>query len=155
MLEFCHAITGATIASVIPNPLISLPLCFVSHFVSDLLPHWNPHLFTEKQNKGKLSHKTLIFIFSDVFIGLVLGLWITSISFPDTKKMIIVILGSLLAVSADLIEAPYYLLNWNNKFIKKLISFQRSHQRNVSFWPGMIFQILYSVLLLGISGKIW
>lgn len=155
MLEFTHAVTGATLTSIIPNPLVSLPLCFLSNIIIDLFPHWNPHLFSEKQEKGKLSTKTILFLLCDSFLGLFLGLWIAAASYPDLKKVLIILLGSFLSVLADLIEAPYYLFNWQNKFVNKLISFQRSHQWNVSFWPGIIFQVSYTLLLLGILGKIW
>lgn len=155
MLEFCHAITGAALASQIHSPLISLPLCLASNFVIDLLPHWNPHLFTEKKKYGRLRPQTILILFGDSFFGLALSLWIAVSALPDTKKAIIILLGTLLAVSGDLIEAPFYFFNWRNKFIEKLIAFQRKHQWNVSFWPGMIFQIFYTVLLLGIFGKIW
>lgn len=155
MLEFAHAVTGATLSSQIQNPLLSLPFCLASNFLIDCLPHWNPHIYTEKQKNGRLSRKTLIFLSGDAFLGLFLGLWLASRALPDTKAAAIIVLGCFLAVSADLIEAPYYLFNWQNKYVKKLITFQRSHQWNVSFWPGMLFQIIYVLLLLGFAVKIW
>lgn len=154
MLEFCHVVTGAALASQIHSPLMSLPLCLASNFVIDLLPHWNPHLFTEKQKSGRLSKKTILFLFSDAFLGLILGLWIAFGHYPDIGKTITIIIGAFLAVSGDLIEAPFYLFNWRNKYIEKLIAFQRRHQWNVSFWPGMLFQIVYTLLFLFIAGKI-
>lgn len=155
MLEFAHAVTGGVISSQIGNPLLSLPLCLASNLIIDYLPHWNPHIYTEKQKNGRLSRKTIFYLLTDAFIGLVLGLWVASRALPDTKSAMIIVLGCFLAVSADLLEAPFYLFNWQNKYIKKLITFQRSHQWNVSFWPGMLFQIFYVLLLLGFVAKIW
>ena len=154
MLEFAHAVTGATIANQIRSPLISLPLCLASNFLIDLLPHWNPHIYTEKQKNGHLSKRTLLILFSDAFLGLFLGLWVALPLLPDVKKFLIVTFGCLLAVSGDLIEAPFYLFNWQNKYVKKLIGWQRAHQWNVSFWPGMLFQVVYTLILLGLAGKI-
>lgn len=154
MLEFAHAVTGAALSSQIQNPLLSLPLCLASNLIIDYLPHWNPHIYTEKQKNGRLSRKTIFYLLTDAFIGLVLGLWVASRALPDTKSAMIIVLGCFLAVSADLLEAPFYLFNWQNKYIKKLIAFQRSHQWNVSFWPGMLFQIFYVLLLLGFVHKI-
>jgi hypothetical protein len=155
MLEFAHAITGATIVATIPNPLISLPLCLISNFAIDYLPHWNFHIYTEKEKLGKLSKKTIFYLFLDSFIGLVLVLLIAGSFLPDYKKSLLIIFGTFLAILGDLSEAPFYLLNWQNKGMKKLILFQRSHQWNVSFWPGIVFQILYVTFLLGLVGKIW
>jgi len=154
MLEFCHSLTGAVIATKIGNPLVSLPLSFASNLIIDLLPHWNPHLYTEKQKNSRLSVKTLAFLAIDSLAGLFLGLTIAFSALPDLKKVLIIILACLLAVSFDLAEAPFYLFGWQNKTLKKLIDFQRKHQFNVSFWPGVGFQFLYALVLLGLVGKI-
>ena len=34
-----HAITGATIAAVVAQPAVALPLAFVSHYICDMIPH--------------------------------------------------------------------------------------------------------------------
>lgn len=39
MLYTPHFLTGAAIVSLIPNPLIGLPLAFLSHVALDLTPH--------------------------------------------------------------------------------------------------------------------
>ena len=44
MIELPHAVVGAAIAAKVGNPALSLPLALASHFVLDLVPHWNPHL---------------------------------------------------------------------------------------------------------------
>jgi len=50
VLETPHVVVGAAIATKIANPFISLPLAFASHFLLEKVPHWNPHLNTEKKN---------------------------------------------------------------------------------------------------------
>lgn len=37
-----HALTGAVIGLSISNPFVALPLAFLSHFVCDLIPHYDP-----------------------------------------------------------------------------------------------------------------
>lgn len=45
-----HALTGAAIAAVIKQPLLALPLAFVSHFFCDALPHFGIDMkFRSKQ----------------------------------------------------------------------------------------------------------
>ncbi len=39
MTATSHALTGAFIATVIRQPLLAIPLSFLSHFVCDALPH--------------------------------------------------------------------------------------------------------------------
>lgn len=40
MLITPHAVAGASIAVLFPNPVVSLPLAVASHFVLDVIPHW-------------------------------------------------------------------------------------------------------------------
>lgn len=35
-----HVLTGAVIGLAVANPLVAIPLAFVSHFVCDVLPHF-------------------------------------------------------------------------------------------------------------------
>lgn len=37
-----HALTGALIGLSISNPVIALPVAFLSHFVCDAIPHYDP-----------------------------------------------------------------------------------------------------------------
>jgi hypothetical protein len=41
MLALNHAATATVIALVIPDPVIAIPLAFVSHFLLDALPHYS------------------------------------------------------------------------------------------------------------------
>lgn len=150
MLELVHAATGGMIALKIGHPLISLPLAVLSHFILDLLPHWNPNLTKEKKNKNKISKKTILIIFFDCLIGLVLGLKIASLALPDTKRAIFVIFGCLAGILPDLIEAPYFFFNKNFPFLKGLISFQNKHQWNISIASGIIFQLVFLLLILSL-----
>ena len=148
MLELAHALTGGVIAYEIGNPALSLPLAFASHFVVDLLPHWNPHLAKEKKRFGFISKKTTFLVVVDSLIGLTLGLFLAFKALPDIKRMFFVVAGCFLAILPDLIEAPFYFLNQKGKFIKKLVNFQGKIQYNAPFWPGMLFQVLYVSALL-------
>lgn len=42
MLSTPHFFVGAAIGSVVPNPIAAFALGFVSHFVLDQIPHWDP-----------------------------------------------------------------------------------------------------------------
>ncbi|MFA6042358.1 MAG: hypothetical protein WCV85_03230 [Patescibacteria group bacterium] len=41
MLLSVHVVTGAAVAVVIRDPTLIPPLCFATHLVMDMLPHWN------------------------------------------------------------------------------------------------------------------
>lgn len=40
MTATSHALTGALVATVVKQPLLAVPLAFLSHFVCDALPHF-------------------------------------------------------------------------------------------------------------------
>ena len=143
MLELAHALTGGVIAYEIGNPALSLPLAFASHFVVDLLPHWNPPLSAEKKRFGFISKKTTFLVVVDSLIGLTLGLFLAFKALPDIKRMFFVVAGCFLAIFPDLVEAPFYFLHQKGKLMKKIVNFQGKIQYNAPFWPGMLFQALY------------
>lgn len=37
-----HALAGATLGLLVQNPLVALPVAFLSHFVLDAIPHYGP-----------------------------------------------------------------------------------------------------------------
>lgn len=143
MLETPHVIVAAAIAAKIGNPLISLPLALGSHFILEKIPHWNPHLNSEKKLFGKITSQTFQFVFADSFLALVSGTAIALIYYPDYKKMGLILLACFLGAVPDIIEAPYYFLKKDSGFIKKIwIPFKKSIQVDAEPLWGMIFQLL-------------
>src|SRR3989304_7989350 len=41
MLLTPHTAVGIALGAAIPNPIISVPLAFISHFALDMVPHWD------------------------------------------------------------------------------------------------------------------
>ncbi len=145
-----HALTGAFIAYEIPNPFLALPLAFFSHFAVDLLPHWNPDIFHQKKKLGYISQKIFLFIVFDSLVGLIFGSYLAYKALPNIERGVFVLAGAFLAVLPDLAEAPFYFLGIKNKLIGRLIKFQGSHQWKAAFWPGIILQFGYALLLLSL-----
>lgn len=148
MLETPHVILGATIASKIPNPLISLPLVFLSHLLLDQIPHWNPNLGKEMRKLGKISRPSKLIILGDVALSLGFGFWIASRAWPNLEKAAVIIAASFLAVVLDVIEGFYFFLGARHQFLKKLISFQHRYQKRFPLIPGLLTQIAAILLFL-------
>lgn len=153
MLESVHSLTGAVIGYKIGNPLIALLTSLFSHFMIDLLPHWNPSLTKEKSRVGHLSQKTKIFIYADSSLGLILGLLVAAKALPDWPKTILVLACCLAAILPDLVEAPFFFLGFRNKLVGRLMAFQNRHQWKVSMVPGILFQVIYIAALFWLLGK--
>jgi hypothetical protein len=150
MLELAHALTGAVIAAKVPSPWLSLPISFFSHFLVDLLPHWNPNLTKTKKKRGLfyLPSRTVTLIIIDCLVGLFLSLFLAFRALPDFNRALVIVAGTFLAVLPDLAEAPYLFLGRKSWLSDQLIAFQQKHQGKVPFLPGILFQILYVILLL-------
>lgn len=146
MLETPHALVGMAIATKIPNPLISIPLAFTSHFVLDMVPHWNPHINTELKKNGRVTNKSISVIATDLVVAGISTLAIsTSI---DSANAMVLILAASASILPDAIEAPYFFLKSKNKLLLKYVKFQKSIQVDADFWPGTITQIAVGLAAL-------
>jgi hypothetical protein len=140
MLELPHVLVGATIATLIPNPIISLSLSLASHFITDYVPHWNPHIGSEKKKYGHILPLTVAIIVIDSVLALIIGTYLSSRFLPNTNQFIVTMLCCFMAVAPDVVEAPYIFLGIRNTWIEKLLSFQKSHQWNVPIFWGLLSQ---------------
>src|SRR5258708_2885087 len=111
MLETPHVAVGAAIASKIPNPFISIPLAFASHFILDMTPHWNPHINREIKKFGHPTKKSVSIIRVDSVVALLLGTAIAIHSLPNMHQFVNVMICSFVSVIPDVVEAPYYFLH--------------------------------------------
>ncbi len=146
MLETPHVLIGAAIATAIPDPAVALPLALASHFVTDYIPHWNPHLHTEKTQLGAYSTQSKVIVLVDAAVALGLGTLIAARALPDTGRFVTIMLACFLAVAPDVLEIPYYFLNMEIPWVKKLITWQRAHQWNVKPVWGILFQVIVILL---------
>lgn len=142
MLETPHVALGAAIATKIPNPLISIPLAFASHFLLEVVPHWNPHLNTETKKYGKPTKQTTIITTIDATSALLLGSYIAFTKGTSPAHTSTILAACLASILPDLIEAPYFFLGNRNKLIKKWIMFQKSIQVDTTVFWGLLNQAL-------------
>lgn len=148
MLSLPHVIIGATIATKVPDPTIALLLAVLSHFIVDVLPHWNPHLSEEIKLHGHFLKKTLLFIIVDGLLGLFTGLSIASFALPNVERFLIVALGAFCGVLPDLLEAPYFFLKWRHPLLVNFTKYHSKIQFNVSKIPGLIAQFIVMIFCL-------
>ncbi|HLE48550.1 MAG TPA: hypothetical protein VI819_00750 [Patescibacteria group bacterium] len=145
MLELPHAIVGAALVYKIGNPWISLPAAFLSHFILDEIPHWNPHLGDKTKKLSRPFTRDLKIIIIDSTAALIFGTSIAMMKLPDIESFTFVMLGAFFAVLPDLIEAPFFFLNFDQYWIKSWLGFQRKHQNNTNIYWGVLTQFLVVV----------
>ncbi len=141
MLETPHVAIGAAIAVAIPNPLISIPLAFASHFLMDMVPHWNPHISTEMKKFGKLTKPTLIFIAVDMIFATLLTIFIA-------KTNPYIYLAAFMSILPDIAEGPYFLFGWRNKYLDVVLRLQRSIQASADIFWGLTTQVVVIIASL-------
>ncbi len=149
MLETPHVIVAAAIAAKTGNPLLAVSLSFLSHFVLDKTPHWNPHLTTSEVKIRNFDRNTLFIVITDSLAALIAGLLIAMSFLPDQRKFLLVIMCSFVAILPDLIEAPYIFLNKKSSWAKKWLSFQKRHQNNTNVVWGIATQVLVIIGAMG------
>lgn len=141
VLETPHTIVAAAIAVKTGNPFLALPLSFVSHFVLDEVPHWNPHITTQKGDVKVIDKKNLAIIVADSSLALISGSAIALSFLPNVGKTSLILASCFVAVLPDLIEAPYIFLNYKKKWLRMILSFQKRHQFNSNIFIGMLTQV--------------
>lgn len=138
MLNIVHVTTAAAIVSVVPNPVISIPLAFASHIVLDTVPHWN-------WSPGK----SLAGILASINDGLLsLALILVFAIYLDNSWVMIA--AGLASMMPDIIQAPYHFFKWQPKWLTAFIDWERHRQRWswMKPWHGLATQIVTAVVSL-------
>lgn len=142
MLETPHVFIGAVIASKIPNPFIAIPLAFASHFIMEMIPHWNPHLNSETEKFGKPTRRSTAITAIDSTLALVSGSFMAYQALPNVGQAILILACSFAAVLPDVMEGPYFFLRMRTTWIKKWIAFQKSLQNDTTAFWGLLTQLI-------------
>jgi hypothetical protein len=142
MLELPHAVVGATIALLIPEPSISLPLAFASHFIMDLYPHWNPHIGQELKRFGKITSHTMTILWLDSTSAIFVGISLAKLLFPDYTRAAVLLLCCFLSVLPDVIEIPIFIFHKKWSFLKKLARVFSKLQSRLPAPAGIYTQLI-------------
>jgi len=148
VLETPHVIVGAAIASKVGNPLLALPLALASHLLLEQVPHWNPHLNTEKKKFGKITKQSTAVVIFDSSLALISGGFIALYNSPSIARSIVILAACFLSVLPDLVEAPYFFLKMDNPHILRWIKFQKKLQRDAEPFWGIVSQLAIVTLAL-------
>lgn len=149
MLATSHALTGAVILKIIPDPRIAFPLAFLSHFALDLVPHWDFITNQSRKNNSLTlaqdSKRTrLAFLAAlDTLFGFTLTFWL----FQDLNPTLL--FGAIVfSQLPDWLEMPYFFwgINFPPSILTKKLQ-RKVHWRMTLPW-GLVSQIVYLTPLL-------
>lgn len=125
MTATAHALVAGAIYRAIPNPALSIPLAFASHFIMDAVPHWD--IGTSWRSRSKF--KTGVFAIAETVLGITVAYFLFS-GKGDAGGLLATIVASELP---DWMEAPWYIF------------FARHNKHEpggrAGFWEKLTYQI--------------
>lgn len=138
MILATHAIVGAGIAAAVPSqPALGFGLAFASHFLLDMIPHWDYALKSRHEDHRDLSKDDMLInrdfvrdlakIGMDFAIGIILagfffGIYTLRLS-PQGDPGSVWLLGALAGMLPDFLQFAYFKIRR-----EPLTSLQRFHQ---------------------------
>ena len=143
MLDASHALIGASIAKLIPNPYLGYSLSFLSHILADYFPHWD--LNTRKVKRPKLF--LISFSLFDAFLGFLAG-WLL---FSSSVEPIYLFSMMFMAQLPDWLESPYHVFNWKFWPFSYIKHFQSVHHNKLNLPWGLILQILAVAIIVTLA----
>ncbi|HOX95863.1 MAG TPA: hypothetical protein PLI45_00565 [Candidatus Woesebacteria bacterium] len=145
MLSIAHGTTGAFIASKIPNPLISIPLVLLSHYIEDRIPHWD---VGQGLSGWKKSRKAAFL--QELFFDFPLSFALVYIIFQNGHPLNWHIwLGWFVGLLPDFLEFPYLFLDMKFTPIRQFAKLHAWVHRSTpnKLW-GLLPQVLVILLVL-------
>lgn len=139
MTATAHALIGGAIAATIQNPQAGIALAFISHPIADMIPHWDFAADWRSKNKVKL--------FLEASLDLGTGLVVAYALFGRDVDIIYFFSCIFASEIWDIVESPYWLLNWKFPPITWVYNIQSKLQGKLAAPWGIITQILFVALL--------
>jgi hypothetical protein len=141
MTGFNHGMAGAVIALTVKQPVLAVPLAFLSHFATDMIPHFG---LDEKQ----LFKRHFNIVLAADFLFAVFLMAMLAILFP--KHILLIWACMIAAASPDLMWAYHRLyVEHFKKRPKKLGRIANFHSRIQ--WsqtvPGFLIEAIWFVLM--------
>jgi len=99
-----HALTGAVIGLTVGQPLIALPLAFLSHFAQDAIPH---HDFDGDEAARITSQAFMPLLLADVLLCMAL---VGVLGLLQPEQWFVAVIAAFLATSPDLMWLRMFLL---------------------------------------------
>ncbi len=106
MTATSHALIGASLAAKITNPVIGIPLAIASHFLADLVPHWD----AGTNHRNKTAFRLKIEAVLDVLLGFALvAILFRGLAFEKPVYLLTMVISAQLP---DWLEAPSWMFNF-------------------------------------------
>ncbi len=140
MTATAHALIGASLAVKITSPQIGIPLAIISHFVADLIPHWDAGTNHRKKSLNRIKIEAAI----DVLVGFALVFLIFR-NLVDPVYLFVMVIAAQLP---DWLEAPSWLFGFRVPPFSWLDWLGHKLQSRLQLPWGLVTQIVVVGLML-------
>ena len=140
MTATAHALIGASIAAKVVNPYLGIPLAIASHFVADLIPHWDAGTNHKQKSLNRLKIEATF----DVLLGFILA-FIIFRNFVDPVYLFVMIISAQLP---DWLEAPSWLFGFKVPPFSWLDWLGHKLQSRMQLPWGLVTQVVIVGLLV-------
>ena len=102
-----HVAVAVAIAAVLPNPILAIPLAFLSHFVLDMLPHWDDlGLGKLRDRTARIPSHAAQLVVMDGLLAVSFALFFIFFALPDWGVAFSIAACSLAALLPDAYYIP-------------------------------------------------
>jgi hypothetical protein len=143
MTATAHALIGASLAVKLTNPAFGIPAAIISHFIADLVPHWD----AGTNHKNKSLTRLKIEAAGDVLLGFALVFLIFRNLVDPTYLFAMVIAAQL----PDWLEAPSWMFGFKVPPFSWLDWLGHNLQSRMQLPWGLVTQVIIVGLLLLIT----
>jgi hypothetical protein len=145
-----HALVATLIVAKFPNPYVSLPLALASHFICDMVPHWDSGINHRQKTKTRL--------FSEATIDVLVSFIASFILYTDVlgqSNYFLLYTGIIVAQLPDWITAPYLifriknpLVDWSKQMYKLQHKLNNRQENPIIGIATQVFVIIALYILL-------
>lgn len=146
MTATAHALVGGAIAASVPDPIIGLTLAAASHPLLDMIPHWDFGCGWRQKPKIQL--------FAEGVFDLSIGVLLTFLVFGAHVGSLYLLSCIFMSELWDLLETPYWFLNWDFFPFSSIYQLQSHIQSKASLPWGILNQVVTVGLIFVILGSI-
>jgi hypothetical protein len=140
-----HALTGTAIGLIIGQPLLALPLAFLSHFICDAIPHFG---FTDDKSKQTKVLRSRLFRNYLIIEAVICALIVLGLAILQPLNWQLAAICAFTAASPDLLSSNRYFSTVNKKNWKPNLYSRFAH--NIQWFEKPVGAVVEAVWLAGL-----
>lgn len=137
-----HALVGVLIAGKFNNPALVVPISFASHYICDLLPHWDSGTYWRKKSQIRFFLEAAV----DVVVSIILSYFVFRYLLGNTNYTLM-FLAIFAAQLPDWLSAPYLFMHIKVPFTTAFYKFGSRLNNKLDKPWGIVTQVALVVLL--------